>query len=121
MLVNAHQNSVDTLFDAGRQLIEQVKGSEKSSKTQKKLTELNCASARQRELEDALKEGQVINQEIQDLLLWLSNVLSTSKPVGGFPESAREQLHRFMEVYNELEATRPRVESMQHPSRDGRT
>uniref|UniRef100_T1IVF3 Dystonin n=1 Tax=Strigamia maritima TaxID=126957 RepID=T1IVF3_STRMM len=127
--MHAHQNSVDTLNDAGRQLIEQDKGSEESSKTQKKLTELNvrwtelqqCASARQRELEDALKEGQAFNQEIQDLLLWLSDVdsvLSTSKPVGGLPESAREQLHRFMEVYNELEATRPRVESMQQQGTD---
>ena len=47
-------------------------------------------------------------------MLWLNDIdgaLSMSKPVGGLPETATEQLQRFMEVYNDLEQNRPQVES----------
>ena len=46
--------------------------------------------------------------------MWLNDIdsaLSTTKPVGGLPETATEQLQRFMEVYNDLEQNRPQVES----------
>lgn len=39
------------------------------------------------------------NAEIGDLLSWLSevdSVIAASKPVGGLPETATEQLERFM-------------------------
>lgn len=39
------------------------------------------------------------NAEIGDLLSWLSevdSVIAASKPVGGLPETASEQLERFM-------------------------
>ncbi len=121
--IQAHQSSVDTLNDAGRQIIEAEKGSREASNTQGKLNELNTrwndllskAEARQVELEDALREAQAFNQEIQDMLAWLSDVdaaLSQSKPVGGLPETARDQLERFMEVFRELEATAPKVEAL---------
>jgi len=54
---------------------------------------------RQKELEDALRDAQAFAAEIQDLLHWLNDVdgaLSTTKPVGGLPETAAEQLARFM-------------------------
>lgn len=121
--IQAHQSSVDTLNDAGRQLIEADKGSEDASNTQKKLQELNKkwkqlqdkAFAKQNELESALKEAQIFNAEVQDLLLWLADVdqsLSASKPVAGLPETAREQLLRFMELYDEIEESRPKVEGV---------
>jgi dystonin len=121
--IQAHQNSVATLNDAGRQIIESERGSENASKTQKKLNDLNKkwddlqkkANDKQKELEDALREAQAFNAEIQDLLMWLSDVdaaLNTSKPVGGLPETAQEQLNRFMEIFNELEANRPKVEAV---------
>jgi len=121
--IQAHQNSVDTLNDAGRQIIESEKGSDNASKTQQKLNDLNNkwtdlqnkALDRQKELEDALRDAQAFAAEIQDLLFWLNDVdaaLATSKPVGGLPETAAEQLARFMEVYNELEANRPKVEAV---------
>ena len=62
------------------------------------------------ELEDALREAQLFNADIQDLLMWLNDIdgaLSMSKPVGGLPETAHEQLQRFMEVFNDLECNRP--------------
>ena len=98
---------MDTLNDAGRQLIESAQESEDAKSTQNKLNDLNNAwkhlqdkaDARQQELEDALREAQSFNAEIQDLLMWLSDIdgaLVTSKPVGGLPETAKEQLARFM-------------------------
>ena len=121
--IQAHQSSVDTLNDAGRQIIETEKGSREASHTQQKLNELNTkwnnllgnAENRQVELEDALKEAQAFAQEIQDMLLWLNDVdaaLSSSKPVGGLPETAKDQLDRFMEVFKELESTGPKVEAL---------
>ena len=121
--IQAHQTSVDTLNDAGRQLIEDGKGSAEASTTAEKLATLNRrwrdllqrAADRQRELEDALREAQSFTAEIQDLLSWLGdvdNAIVASKPVGGLPETASEQLERFMEVYNELEQNRPKVETV---------
>ena len=121
--IQAHQSSVDTLNDAGRQIIESEKGSREAGDTQQKLNELNTkwnnllgkAEGKQVELEDALREAQAFNQEIQDMLLWLNDVdsaLSQSKPVGGLPETAKDQLDRFMEVFRDLEATAPKVEAL---------
>ena len=121
--IQAHQSSVDTLNDAGRQIIESEKGSREASNTQTKLNELNSkwndllakAEGRQVELEDALREAHAFNQEIQDMLAWLNDVdsaLSSSKPVGGLPETAKDQLDRFMEIFRELEATSPKIEDL---------
>lgn len=96
---------------------------DEASVTQDKLNTLNAqwrslmqkAANRQRELEDALHEAQQFNAEIQDLLSWLGDVdgiIAASKPVGGLPETATEQLERFMEIYNELEDNRPKVETV---------
>uniref|UniRef100_A0A1A9WHW1 Dystonin n=1 Tax=Glossina brevipalpis TaxID=37001 RepID=A0A1A9WHW1_9MUSC len=122
--VQAHQNSVDTLNDAGRHLIESEKGSLEASTTQEKLRKLNQewkmllqkASDRQHELEESLREAHGYISEVQDILGWLGDVdavIGASKPVGGLPETAAEQLERFMEVYNELEENRPKVETIQ--------
>ncbi|XP_058834613.1 dystonin isoform X48 [Topomyia yanbarensis] len=121
--IHAHQSSVDTLNDAGRKLIENDRGSLEASTTQDKLQQLNKqwrsllqkAADRQHELEEALREAQGFTAEIQDLLGWLGDVdavIGASKPVGGLPETASEQLERFMEVYNELEENRPKVETL---------
>lgn len=121
--IQSHQTSVDTLNDAGRQLIEDGRGSAEASTTTEKLNTLNYrwrdllqkAADRQRELEDALQEAQCFVVEIQDLLSWLcelDSAIVASKPVGGLPETATEQLERFMEVYNELEKNRAKVETV---------
>ena len=120
--IQAHQSSVDALNDAGRQLIESDKGSEDASQTQKKLQELNKkwetlqdkAMGKQNDLENALREAQIFSAEVQDLILWLGDIdqaISASKPVGGLPETAKEQLLRFMEIYDDLEHNRSKVES----------
>lgn len=122
--IQAHQSSVDTLNDAGRQLIETDRGSMEASTTQDKLSKLNKqwrdliqkASDRQHELEEALRDANGFMAEVQDILSWLGDVdavIGASKPVGGLPETASEQLERFMEIYNELEENRPKVETLQ--------
>ncbi|XP_074600372.1 dystonin-like protein short stop isoform X2 [Brevipalpus obovatus] len=121
--IHAHQTTVDTLNKAGRMLIESDRGSEDANKTVSKLNMLNSrwqqlqnkAAQRQRELEELLREALAFNGEIKDLLTWLADLdgqFSASKPVGGLPETAREQLNRFMELYNELDANRHKVESI---------
>ncbi|CAL1283114.1 unnamed protein product [Larinioides sclopetarius] len=127
--IQAHQTSVDTLNSAGRQLIEANRGSEDASVTQSKLNKLNKrwqllqdkATRRQNELEEALHEAQLFNQEIQDLLMWLSDIdsqLVSSKPVGGLPETAREQLNRFMELYNDLDNNKHKIDSVLQQGQD---
>ncbi|XP_055907399.1 uncharacterized protein LOC129942467 isoform X23 [Eupeodes corollae] len=127
--IQAHQSSVDTLIDAGRRLIESEKGSVEASATQEKLRKLNDewrsliqkSSDRQHELEEALREAQGFIAEVQDILGWLGDVdgvIGTSKPVGGLPETATEQLERFMEIYNELEENRAKVETIQAQGQD---
>lgn len=121
--IQAHQSSVDTLNDAGRQLIETDRGSAEASSTQEKLRQLNNqwksliekSADRQHELEEALREANSYIGEVQDLLGWLGDVdglIGASKPVGGLPETASEQLERFMEIYTELEENRPKVETL---------
>lgn len=121
--IHAHQSSVDTLNDAGRHLIESERGTIEASTTQEKLKTLNKqwkdlfqkASDRQHELEAALRDAQSFIADCQDVLGWLGDVdsvIGASKPVGGLPETASEQLERFMEIFNELEENRPRVESL---------
>ena len=121
--IQAHQSSVDTLNDAGRQIIETEKGSREASQTQMKLNELNTkwnnlltkGENRQAKLKDALREAQAFNQEIQDILMWLNNVdtaLSSFKLVRGLPKTAKDQLDRFIEVYHDLEATAPKIEAL---------
>lgn len=61
-----------------------------------------------------MKEAEQFTAEIQDLLQWLNeidNALSMSKPVGGLPETASDQLEIFMEIYHELEKNLQLVES----------
>lgn len=122
--IQAHQSSVDTLNDAGRQLIETERGSAEASTTQEKLKKLNNqwkdllqkAADRKHELEEALHDAQAFIAEVQDILGWLGDVdavIGASKPVGGLPETASEQLERFMEIFNELEENRPKVETLQ--------
>ncbi len=122
--IHAHQASVDSLNAVGKQLIEaEAGGSESARNTRRRLDDLNKrwatlldkANGRNQQLEECLRESQCLAQEIQDMLGWLNEIdglISTSKPVGGLPETAREQLNRFMEVYNELDMARHKVEAL---------
>lgn len=121
--IQAQQSSVYSHNDAGRQFIESERGSLEASTTQEKLQLLNKhwrdllqkAADRPHELEEALHEAQNFTAEVQDLLGWLGDVdgvIGASKPVGGLLKTTFEQLERIMEVYNELEENRPKVETL---------
>lgn len=121
--IQAHQASVDTLNDAGRKIIDAESESTEASDTQHKLSELNAkwnslickADTWQSELENNLKEAQAFDQEVQDLLLWLNEIdasISEAEPTGGLPETSRDQLDRFMEIYKELESSSPKIEAL---------
>lgn len=126
MLMNdiaERQSKVDSLNQIGKQIIDSEIGSDNARSTRRKLDDLNTrwnslidkAERRNREWEDCLKEAQQLSQEIVDMLNWLKEIddqISTSKPVGGLPETAREQLNRFMEIYNELISNKHKVENL---------
>lgn len=121
--IYAHQSTVDTLNSAGKMLIDNERGTENARATQNKLNNLNSrwqqlldkTEQRKRELEELLKEAHSFNQELLDMISWINdmdNELSVSKPVGGLPETAREQLSRFMEIYQEIDSNRFRIDSL---------
>lgn len=63
-------------------------------------------------MKDALREAKSFTGELQDLLLHLSDLegnLISSTQIGGLPETAKEQLERFMNLYEELDETGPKV------------
>lgn len=118
--IQSHQSSVDTLNDAGRKIIENDEKTMDGSATSGKLADLNNqwqnlqrnVSEREREIEDELLEAQNFSAELQELLSWLNdvdNVVGSTKPVGGLPETAAEQLAKFMEIHNEIEQNRTKV------------
>ena len=118
--MESHQSSVDSLNQAGRKLVET--GGPEASATSSKLHDLNtrwnalrsAALDKQRELEKILRDVQGFTQEISDLMAWLTEVesqLVSTKPVGGLPETAREQLNKFLELFSEIESNKSRVET----------
>lgn len=120
--IQAHQSSLDNINGAGRQLIEADPESPDSIQMKLSLLELNSkwnflktrADERQICLEKSLKEAQVLCLETQDILSWLNDTdaaLSSSKLVGGLPDTAKDQLDRFMELQQELEKVSPKVDA----------
>ncbi|OWF34915.1 Dystonin [Mizuhopecten yessoensis] len=119
--IDAHKESVDSVKEAGAR----VAATEKSSDTpiKRKLSEANGTWGRVKdkcdkkyaELKDSLREAKQFTGELQDLLVLLGDLegnLITTTPVGGLPETAREQLDRFMSMFEELERTKPRVDKV---------
>jgi dystonin len=118
----AHQHSIDTINDAGRKLLEND-GTIDASSTRDKLDNLNRQwqnlqaniSHKERELDEELAEAQNFATEMADTISWLNDVdsvVGSTKPVGGLPETATEQLEKFMEIYNEIEENRTKVDNL---------
>lgn len=121
--IRAHQLSVDTLNNAGRQLLEAEASNGEASQINQKLTLLNSSwntlltkvNSKQVELVNILKEAQLFMEEIRDMTAWLNDVdaaISASKPVGGLPETAQDQLDQFMELYSEVDTMAPKVNAL---------
>ncbi|XP_061479010.1 dystonin isoform X26 [Rhineura floridana] len=112
--VLAHQSTVETVKKAGNDLI-QSSAVEEASNLQSKLELLNHrwqnvlekTEKRKRQLDSALIQAQGFHGEVEDLQQWLTETerqLLASKPVGGLPETAREQLNIHMELCAAFEA-----------------
>ncbi|XP_072354531.1 dystonin isoform X19 [Scyliorhinus torazame] len=106
--VLAHKSTVETVNKAGNDLLESSDGEEASS-LQSKLESLNQrwknvreqTEQRQQQLNHYLIQAQGFQSEIENMQRWLVETerqLSASKPVGGLPETAREQLHVHLEL-----------------------
>ncbi|XP_041359572.1 microtubule-actin cross-linking factor 1, isoforms 1/2/3/5-like isoform X3 [Gigantopelta aegis] len=118
--IKAHQPSFDSINDEAHKVMASG-GVAEAQGLRQKLNDLNnnfdevCekAAGKKAELEGALQEAQDFSNELQDVLMALGEVdgqLITSKLVGGLPETAKEQLEKFMEVYADLETLHPRIQ-----------
>ncbi|XP_065256758.1 LOW QUALITY PROTEIN: dystonin [Emys orbicularis] len=112
--VLAHQSTVETVKKAGNELIESS-AVEEASNLQSKLELLNQrwqnvlkkTEQRKQQLDSALIQAQGFHGEVEDMQQWLTDTerqLLASKPVGGLPETAREQLNTHMELCAAFEA-----------------
>ncbi|XP_059967264.1 LOW QUALITY PROTEIN: dystonin-like [Mesoplodon densirostris] len=106
--VLAHQSTVEAVNKAGNDLIKSSAG-EEASNLQNKLEVLNQrwqnvlekTEQRKQQLDGALRQAKGFHGEIEDLQQWLTDTerhLLASKPLGGLPETAREQLNAHMEI-----------------------
>ncbi|XP_046365478.2 microtubule-actin cross-linking factor 1-like isoform X10 [Haliotis rufescens] len=118
--ITAHQPSVDSLNEEALKLMAADSG---ESAAKQKVDKMNNrwddlqdkCSDKQARLETALKEARSFGGDLQDIMMKLGDVenqLITSKPVGGLPETAKEQLEKFMDVYSELQALDPMIKSV---------
>ncbi|XP_053830332.1 dystonin isoform X1 [Vidua macroura] len=112
--VFAHQSTVEAVKKAGNDLIESS-AVEEASNLRSKLELLNQrwqnllekTEQRKQQLDSALIQAQGFHGEVEDLQQWLTDTerqLLASKPVGGLPETAREQLNSHMELCAAFEA-----------------
>ncbi|NXU14880.1 DYST protein, partial [Pardalotus punctatus] len=112
--VLAHQSTVEAVKKAGNDLIESS-AVEEASNLRSKLELLNQrwqnllekTEQRKQQLDSALIQAQGFHGEVEDLQQWLTDTerqLLASKPVGGLPETAREQLNAHMELCAVFEA-----------------
>uniref|UniRef100_UPI00398EBE39 dystonin isoform X2 n=1 Tax=Pristiophorus japonicus TaxID=55135 RepID=UPI00398EBE39 len=106
--VLAHKSTVETVSKAGNDLLESSDVEEANS-LQSKLESLNQrwrnvleqTGQRQQQLHLSLIQAQGFQSEVEDMQRWLVETerqLSASKPVGGLPETAREQLNIHLEL-----------------------
>ncbi|XP_048203540.1 dystonin isoform X14 [Perognathus longimembris pacificus] len=106
--VFAHRSTVEAVNRAGKELVESSAGEEASS-LRHKLQGLNQrwqgvlekTEQRKQQLDGALLQAKGFHGEIEDLQQWLTDTerhLLASKPLGGLPETAQEQLDLHMEV-----------------------
>ncbi|XP_051470841.1 dystonin isoform X8 [Apus apus] len=112
--VLAHQSTVEAVKKAGNDLIESS-AVEEASNLRSKLELLNQrwqnvlekTEQRKQQLDSALIQAQGFHGEVEDMQQWLTDTerqLLASKPVGGLPETAREQLNTHMELCAVFEA-----------------
>ena len=104
--VNAHQSHIEDVNDAGRRLIASEGGATAAqvrdgldtmnNRWEEVLTRLRD---RQLQLDDSLREAKSFHDDLHDMLQRLSELdshLFVTRPVGGLPETAQDQLDKFL-------------------------
>ncbi|XP_039595753.1 microtubule-actin cross-linking factor 1, isoforms 1/2/3/5 isoform X3 [Polypterus senegalus] len=106
--VLSHHSTVDSVNKAGNELLQSSEGDE-ASHLHSSLNSMNCSweaillktQERQQHLEAALQQAEGFHGEVEDFLQWLRKMesqLYISKPTGGLPETAKEQLQQHMDI-----------------------
>ncbi|CAG5121103.1 unnamed protein product, partial [Candidula unifasciata] len=121
--IAVHQDNLHSLSEETGKIIARDNTTESSSlkkKMEDLVTDWNMmkekAKKRQSQLEDARREARGFTEELHDILVKINSLDShmiTSQPVGGLPETAREQLERFLEVYEMMNKLEPAIQSLQ--------
>lgn len=116
----AHGDSVAKVEDSGQQLLRSKEANASAADTRTKLLDLkdrwdkllSAARDKQLSLEKALRESRTYNADLQELAQELANLdaqLATSEPIGGLPDSAKQQLSKFEELLAGFPALRRRL------------
>jgi hypothetical protein len=117
--IKAQEQTVEKLKETGKNLIRNETTGKQSLQEIKQRVQLlidtwvnvlNKLEDKYSNLTGRLFESQNFQSDLQDALLWLTEIesqLSASKPFGGLPETAREQLEKFVNVHNQIESHEP--------------
>lgn len=114
--IKAQEQSVEKLKETGKNLIRNETTGKQSLQEIKHRVQLLVDNwenlllklqEKQSTLNSRLSESNSFQCELQDALTWLADIethLHNNKPTGGLPETAREQLEKFLQVYGQVEA-----------------
>eukprot|EP00057_Strongylocentrotus_purpuratus_P020675 XP_011675149.1 PREDICTED: microtubule-actin cross-linking factor 1 isoform X2 [Strongylocentrotus purpuratus] len=121
--IMAHESSVKSVNQAGQNFVASADNRQVANVVRSKLDDVNnkwanltrMSDGRQRELEGALGETKNFAEEATRLLRWLHDIngqLSSSQPVGGLPETAREQLDRHNDLRKHMDREKLAFDSL---------
>lgn len=123
--IKAQEQSVQKLCETGKNLIRnETTGKQSLKELKARVQQLwdswaqlqSKLAGKQTHLSTRLSENQQFQCELQDTLVWLSEVesshLNASRPFGGLPETSREQLDKFLVVYKQLDANEALVQRL---------
>lgn len=122
--INAQEQSVHKLKDTGKNLIKNETTGRQSLQEIKQRVQLLIDSwenlllklqEKQSTLHGQLAESRTYACELQDALHWLADTesqLNVNKPTGGLPETAREQLDKFQQLYDNIQTNTPTIEAL---------
>lgn len=122
--IKSHQSNFDTLNKAGQLLVDsKTTEFEDVRSTRDQLNELGNRwkalneNARQKQevLDDLHKEISKYHYDLVNMINWITDLdaeLSVKRQVGGLPETAREQLNKFLVLYEELMGGKIKAETL---------
>jgi hypothetical protein len=122
--IKAQEQCVDKLKETGKNIIRNETSTEHNIADIKAnvqfmidnwLELLIKMTTKDKYLNDKLAHSQEYQCDVQDMLLWLADIevqLVGAKPLGGLPDTAHEQLDKFMQLHEQLDAYETRVQHL---------